>query len=85
MSNTAYNLHLKGYVSGAAFDRNTINSMLAVNDSKRVNVLIDSLSGSHLNRRSGYVISKFNPPIFRKVNPPVYFSLFLSQYRSLRK
>ena len=51
MSNTAYNLHLKGYVSGSAFDRNTINSMLAVNDSKRVNVLNDSLSGSHLNRR----------------------------------
>lgn len=85
MSNTAYNLHLKGYVSGAAFDRNTINSMVAVNDSKRVNVLNDSLSGSHLNRRRGYVISKFNPPIFRKVSPPVYFSLFLSQYRSLRK
>ena len=46
MSKTAYNIQLKGYVGGADFDRNTVDSMLANQSGKRVNVLIDSLGGS---------------------------------------
>lgn len=46
MSTTAYNLHLKGYVGGADFDRNAVDRTLAANSGKRVNVLIDSLGGS---------------------------------------
>lgn len=46
MSKTAYNIKLKGYVGGEDFDRDTVESMLAKNDGKRVNVLIDSLGGS---------------------------------------
>ena len=43
---TAYNLHLKGYVGGSDFDRKTVDSTLAANEGKAVNVLIDSLGGS---------------------------------------
>ena len=46
MSKTAYNLHLKGYVGGADFDRNAVYNILAKNSGKQVNVLIDSLGGS---------------------------------------
>ena len=46
MSKTAYNISLKGYVGGYDFDRNTVDSVLAKNDGKEVNVLIDSLGGS---------------------------------------
>lgn len=46
MATTAYNLHLKGYVGGADFDRNAVDRTLAANNGKRVNVLIDSLGGS---------------------------------------
>ena len=46
MSKTAYNLHLKGYVGGADFDRNAVDNILAKNSGKQVNVLIDSLGGS---------------------------------------
>lgn len=46
MATTAYNLHLKGYVGGADFDRNAVDKTLAANSGKRVNVLIDSLGGS---------------------------------------
>ncbi len=46
MATTAYNLHLKGYVGGADFDRNAVDRTLAANSGKRVNVLIDSLGGS---------------------------------------
>ena len=46
MSKTAYNISLKGYVGGCDFDRNTVDSVLAKNDGKEVNVLIDSLGGS---------------------------------------
>lgn len=46
MSKTAYNLQLKGYVGGADFDRKAVDSMLANQSGKRVNVLIDSLGGS---------------------------------------
>ena len=41
-----YNIQLKGYVGGYDFDRNTVDSVLAKNDGKEVNVLIDSLGGS---------------------------------------
>ena len=46
MSKTAYNISLKGYVGGYDFDRNTVDSVLAKNEGKQVNVLIDSLGGS---------------------------------------
>ena len=46
MSNTAYNISLKGYVGGYDFDRSTVDRELAKNDGKQVNVLIDSLGGS---------------------------------------
>lgn len=46
MSKTAYNISLKGYVGGYDFDRSTVDSVLAKNDGKQVNVLIDSLGGS---------------------------------------
>lgn len=43
---TSYNIQLKGYVGGGDFDRRTVDSMLASQSGKRVNVLIDSLGGS---------------------------------------
>ena len=46
MSNTTYNLHLKGFVGGADFDRNYVDYVLARNSGQSVNVLIDSLGGS---------------------------------------
>lgn len=46
MSKTAYNISLKGYVGGSDFDRKTVDTTLAQNEGKRVNVLIDSLGGS---------------------------------------
>lgn len=46
MPKTAYNLQLKGYVCGADFDRKAVDSMLANQSGKRINVLIDSLGGS---------------------------------------
>lgn len=46
MSKTAYNISLKGYVGGSDFDRKTVDSTLAANEGKSVNVLIDSLGGS---------------------------------------
>ena len=46
MSKTAYNITLKGYVGGLDFDRSTVDSTLAKNEGKEVNVLIDSLGGS---------------------------------------
>lgn len=46
MSKTAYNISLKGYVGGSDFDRKTVDTTLAANEGKRVNVLIDSLGGS---------------------------------------
>lgn len=46
MSRTAYNITLKGYVGGTDFDRKTVDTTLAQNEGKRVNVLIDSLGGS---------------------------------------
>lgn len=46
MSKTAYNISLKGYVGGYDFDRKTVDSTLAANEGKSVNVLIDSLGGS---------------------------------------
>ena len=46
MPQTQYNLHLKGFVGGADFDRNYVDYILAKNASKEVNVLIDSLGGS---------------------------------------
>ncbi len=46
MSKTAYNISLKGYVGGYDFDRATVDSVLARNEGKQVNVLIDSLGGS---------------------------------------
>lgn len=46
MSNTTYNLHLKGFVGGADFDRNYVDFVLAQNSEKSVSVLIDSLGGS---------------------------------------
>lgn len=46
MSKTAYNIQLKGYVGGADFDRKAVDTLLASQSGKRVNVLIDSLGGS---------------------------------------
>lgn len=46
MSKTAYNIQLKGYVGGWNFDRSDVDAVLAENDDKQVNVLIDSLGGS---------------------------------------
>ena len=46
MPQTQYNLHLKGYVGGADFDRNYVDYVLAKNAGKEVNVLIDSLGGN---------------------------------------
>ena len=46
MSNTTYNLHLKGFVGGADFDRNYVDFVLANNSGQSVAVLIDSLGGS---------------------------------------
>ncbi len=46
MSKTAYNIQLKGYVGGWDFDRSDVDAVLAENDGKQVNVLIDSLGGS---------------------------------------
>lgn len=46
MSKTAYQISLKGYVGGYDFDRSTVDSTLAKNEGKEVNVLIDSLGGS---------------------------------------
>lgn len=46
MAKTAYNIQLKGYVGGADFDRKAVDTMLAAQSGKTVNVLIDSLGGS---------------------------------------
>jgi len=46
MSKTAYHISLKGYVGGYDFDRSDVDAILAENEGKRVNVLIDSLGGS---------------------------------------
>lgn len=46
MPQTQYNLHLKGFVGGADFDRNYVDYVLAKNVGKDVNVLIDSLGGN---------------------------------------
>ena len=46
MSNTSYNLHLKGFVGGADFDRNYVDFVLAKSNGEPVSVLIDSLGGS---------------------------------------
>ena len=46
MSNTTYNLHLKGFVGGTDFDRNYVDFVLAQNSEQSVSVLIDSLGGS---------------------------------------
>ena len=46
MSKTTYYISLKGYVGGYDFDRSTVDKTLAKNESKEVNVLIDSLGGS---------------------------------------
>lgn len=46
MAKTAYHISLKGYVGGLDFDRSTVDSTLAKNEGKAVNVLIDSLGGS---------------------------------------
>lgn len=43
---TNYNLHLKGFVGGADFDRDFVDFVLAKNAGKDVNVLIDSLGGN---------------------------------------
>ena len=46
MSKTAYHISLEGYVGGYDFDRSDVDAILAENEGKRVNVLIDSLGGS---------------------------------------
>ena len=42
MSNATYNLHLKGFVGVADFDRNYVDFVLAQNSEPSVSVLIDS-------------------------------------------
>lgn len=46
MATTQYNLHLKGFVGGADFDRNYVDYVLSKHVGKSVSVLIDSLGGS---------------------------------------
>lgn len=46
MAQVNYNLHLKGFVGGADFDRNYVDYVLAKHNDKPVAVLIDSLGGS---------------------------------------
>lgn len=46
MATTQYNLHLKGFVGGADFDRNYVDYVLGKHVGKSVHVLIDSLGGS---------------------------------------
>lgn len=46
MSNATYNLHLKGFVCGAYFDRNYVDFVLAQNSEQSASVLIDSLGDS---------------------------------------
>ena len=46
MNNTHFNLHLKGLVGGADFDRNYVDFVLAKSNGEPVSVLIDSLGGS---------------------------------------
>ena len=46
MNNTFFNLHLKGFVGGADFDRNYVDFVLAKSNGEPVSVLIDSLGGS---------------------------------------
>ncbi|MGM9845467.1 MAG: hypothetical protein ACI30K_04485 [Muribaculaceae bacterium] len=46
MSKIAYNIHLNGYIGGEYLDRSSVNIVLAANEGKQVNVLIDSLGGS---------------------------------------
>ena len=55
MSKTAYNISLKGYVGGFDFDRSDVDAVLAENEGKRVNVLIDSLGGSLATGRPVYL------------------------------
>ena len=43
--NTKYQLHLKGFVGGYDFDADYVDYILARNEGKEVNVLIDSLGG----------------------------------------
>ena len=49
MPNITYNISLKGYVGGLDFDRSKVDKVLAKNEGKEVNVLIDSLGGSLAN------------------------------------
>ncbi len=46
MPQTKYQLHLKGFVGGPDFDRDYVDYVLAKNEGKQVNVLIDSLGGN---------------------------------------
>lgn len=46
MSKTSYHISLKGYVGGYDFDRSDVDAVLAANEDKQVNVLIDSTGGS---------------------------------------
>ena len=41
MTQTQYNLHLKGFVGGADFDRNYVDYILAKNAGKEVNVVAE--------------------------------------------
>ena len=43
---TAYHSLLKGFVGGADFDLKAVDEMLAKNQGKQVNVLIDSTGGN---------------------------------------
>jgi len=45
MAAPKYHLHLKGYVGGYDFDSDYVDFILAKNEGKEVNVLIDSLGG----------------------------------------
>lgn len=45
MAQVNYNLHLKGFVGGADFDRNYVDYVLAKHNDKPVAVSIDSLGG----------------------------------------
>lgn len=46
MPKTTYQISLKGHVGGIDFGRSDVDAVLAENEGKQVNVLIDSLDGS---------------------------------------
>lgn len=66
MAKTNYHIQLKGYVGGWDFDRSDVDAILAENDGKEVNVLIDSLGAAHISIDAGamYLVHKCSMAFF---------------------